>query len=249
VLALVASPQSEEHIALREVPAPVPAPNQALVRVGAISINRGEMHRLAAAEDGARLGWDLAGVVEEPAADGTAPWAGARVVGFVLNSAWAQQVAVATNRLAELPADLALASAAALPVAGLTALRLLRLGGLLLGKRVLVTGASGGVGRFAVQLAALAGAEVTAVSGSAERAEGLIELGARHVAHGLTELQPDYHLILESVGGASLAEALRVVAAGGTIATFGNSSRQETTVNINVFYGRSGPMMIGFSLP
>ena len=71
--------------------------------------------------------------------------------------------------------------AATLPVAGLTALRALELGGFVLGKRVAVTGASGGVGRFAIQLAKLAGAHVTAI---ARRTEGLAELGADEVQTG-----------------------------------------------------------------
>ena len=76
---------------------------------------------------------------------------------------------VPTEFLAELPEGISFAQAATLPVAGLTALRALEIGGFVLGKRVLVTGASGGVGRFAIQLAALAGAHVTAARAHAHR--------------------------------------------------------------------------------
>jgi NADPH:quinone reductase-like Zn-dependent oxidoreductase len=140
------------------------------------------------------------------------------------------------------------AAASTLPVAGLTALRTLRQGGLLLGRRVLITGAAGGVGRFAVQLAARADAQVTAVAGSLERGAGLRELGAAEIITTIESATGPFDLILESVGGSSLAAALGLVARGGTVVTFGNSSREETTVNIGAFYGKSGAHMIGYSL-
>src|SRR4030095_12295790 len=90
------------------------------------------------------------------------PRAGARVVGFLPEGAWAERVAVPTHALAELPEKVTVSQAATLPVAGLTALHALARGGLLLGRRVLVTGATGGVGDFAVQLARLARAPVAA---------------------------------------------------------------------------------------
>lgn len=248
MLALVATSGSAENVELREVPVPSPDPNQAVVAVKAVSLNRGEVSRLRSAEDGAVFGWDLAGVVTQRAADGSGPAAGTRVLGFVTGGSWAEQVAVPDNRLAPLPDDVSFAAAATLPVAGLTALRTLRRGGLLLGKRVLVTGAAGGVGRYAVQLAALSGARVTGVAGSPERAAGLQELGAAEVVTDIGEAHGPFHLILESVGGPSLAAALGLVERDSTIVTFGNSSGQETTVNIGVFYGRSGARIEAFSL-
>src|SRR3974390_1326868 len=89
---------------------------------------------------------------------------------------WAQRVAVMSHRMAALPDGVSFAQACTLPVAGLTALRTLRHGAPLLGKRVLITGAAGGVGTIAVQLAARSGARVTAIVGNAARAAGLAEL-------------------------------------------------------------------------
>ncbi|MDP8967562.1 MAG: SDR family NAD(P)-dependent oxidoreductase, partial [Actinomycetota bacterium] len=175
MLALVVTEEAP-HVALAEVPDPQPLPFQALVAVRAFSLNRGESRQLPERPRGQVPGWDVAGVVAQAAADGSGPPQGAPVVGIVRNGGWAQQAAVETQNLAELPAEVSFAQAATLPVAGITALRALEICGFVLGKRVLVTGASGGVGRFAVQLAARAGAHVTAVSRNEERARGLREL-------------------------------------------------------------------------
>ena len=98
---------------------------------------------------------------------------------------WAQRAAVPSHRMAVLPENVSFSQAATLPVAGLTALRTLRHGGPLIGRRVLITGAAGGVGTLAVQIAARSGARVTAVVGRAERAAGLMELGAAEVVQGI----------------------------------------------------------------
>jgi NADPH:quinone reductase len=105
-----------------------------------------------------------------------------------------------------------------------------RLGGFLLGKRVLITGASGGVGHFAVQIAALAGAAVTAVARS-EHAATLIQEGARHVVGEIGEAEGLFDHILESVGGASLEAALTRVAPQGMIVSFGNTSTEDARFN------------------
>jgi NADPH:quinone reductase-like Zn-dependent oxidoreductase len=245
--ALVASPTSPEHVELRGVPDPVPREDEALVGVRAISINRGEMHRLAQASDGARFGWDIAGVVERAAANGEGPREGARVVGFLPGGGWAERVAVPVGRLAELPDEVSFVAASTLPVAGLTALRTLRFGGMLVGKRVLITGAAGGVGHFAIQLASQAGAHVTGLVGSVERGEALPRLGARDVVVDPDDLAEGYDLVLESAGGTLLRCALEVVALEGIVVTFGNSSREETSFNVSNFYNR-GARLIGFFL-
>ena len=104
--------------------------------------------------------------------------------GLLNEGAWAERVVVPTHALAELPDKVTFSQAATFPVAGLTALYALAKGGPLLGRRVLVTGATGGVGDFAVQLARLAGAHVTASARRADQVAGLRQLGAHEVTVG-----------------------------------------------------------------
>ena len=148
------------------------------MRVAAVSLNRGEVRRAEASEPGFRPGWDLAGTVERAAGDGSGPQEGARVVGFLPSGAWAELAPVPTNALAELPEGVSFAEAATLPVAGLTALYALEEGGQLLGRSVLVTGASGGAGLFALQLARMSGAHVVALVRRQEHEDLVREAGA-----------------------------------------------------------------------
>jgi NADPH:quinone reductase len=243
--ALVARPSAPHGLELEEVDPPEPARDEALVEVRAVSLNRGEVRRLPARAEGSVPGWDVAGVVARPAADGSGPAAGERAVGLVAEGAWAELAAVPTARLAALPDGVSFEAAATLPVAGLTAMRALDVAAPLLGRRVLVTGAAGGVGRVAVQLAHSAGARVTGVVGSSGRGEGLAELGADEVITELAEQGEPFDAILESVGGASLAAALQRVAPRGIVVSFGNSSGAPTTFDVSRFYPRSGARLYG----
>jgi NADPH:quinone reductase len=149
--------------------------------------------------------------------------------------------------MAVLPENVSFAQAATLPVAGLTALRTLRQGGSLVGRRVLITGAAGGVGTLAVQIAARSGARVTAVVGRPERAAGLKELGATEVVEGIDKAQGRFALILESGGGASLAKAIQLVEPKGTVVVYGNSSTEPTTINFADFRGAPNARVQSFS--
>jgi NADPH:quinone reductase len=235
MLAIVAS-ATPPHVEFAEVPDASPLPHQALVAVRAISLNRGETRRLATLEPGAVTGWDLAGVVQQAAADGSGPPEGARVVGLMQSGAWAQLAAVRTDWLAELPEGVSFEQAAALPVAAVTALRALERGGFVLGKRVLITGASGGVGRFAIQLAKLAGAHVTAI---ARRTGGLRELGADEVLEELDAEGPAFDLILDAIGGPVLGTAIGRVAPRGTVVSFASTVTEPVTYPTRELFGRA----------
>ena len=230
MLGLVTTPNGKAPMELREVPEPEPQRNEAVVAVHAFSLNRGELRSIRNNGEGWVPGQDVAGVVLQQAEDGSGLPVGARVVALTDEFAWAQQVAVPGHRMATLPDNVSFSQSATLPVAGLTALRTLRHGAPLLGKRVLITGAAGGVGTIAVQLAAASGARVTAVVGGSERAAGLKELGAGEVIQDIVDAQGRFALILESAGGYSLAHAIKLVDAKGTVVVYGNSSGEPTTL-------------------
>jgi NADPH:quinone reductase-like Zn-dependent oxidoreductase len=223
---------------------PRPAGNEALVAVRAFSLNRGELALLEARTEQWRPGQDIAGVVVEPAADGSGPPAGSRVVALAEQAGWAELAAVPTDRLAVLPDEVGIEQAAALPLAGLTALRTLRLGGDLLGRRVLVTGASGGVGGMQMQLAVAAGAEVTAVAG-ARHHQNLLRRGAACVVDDPAAANGRYDLVADWVGGASLAAALGKVAPRGTV-VLGSGSPDKTPINIYDFFGHEGARIVAY---
>lgn len=243
--ALVAAPGAPGGIELREVAEPRPSAIESLVEVRAVSLNRGECTALRQAEDGWRPGWDLAGVVLQPAG-GNAPPAGTRVLGWVNGGSWAERAAVRLDHLAEIPDGLDFDVASTLPVAGLTALGTLVRGGSLLGRRVGITGAAGGVGRFAIQLAARGGAHVTAIVGRPERSTGLAELGADDVVVGLEPEGDPFDLILESAGGSSLAAAIARLVPEGLVVSFGNSSNETTHFDPRVLYRNGAPRIHGY---
>ncbi len=252
IRAIVADPAVPERLVLREAEAPSPFPNEALVRVAAISLNRGEVRNAMNTTTPMRPGWDLAGTIERAAADGSGPSVGTRVVGFLPSGAWAELVAVPTNALAGLPQNVSFVQAATLPVAGLTALYALEKARGLIERPVLITGASGGVGLFAVQLARLSGARVVGAIRQASYEAAVRAAGAQEVITG-EELAPagafgPYHLILESVGGASLATALTMLAPEGTCVSFGVSSGRETTFQPGPFFRTGGLNLYGFIL-
>lgn len=199
-----------------------------------------------------RPGWDLAGIVETAAPDGSGPNAGERVVGIVRSGAWAEKVVVATDALAVLPEGVSFAQAATLPVAGLTALHALAKGGLLIEKTVLITGATGGVGDFAVQIAKLSGAFVVAHVRREEDAEYLRALGADAVVVGESVVDAKQFdpiaLILDSVGGQVLGDALGLVSEGTLLVSFGVSSGATVTFDAQKFFGVGMTKYLGMFL-
>jgi NADPH:quinone reductase len=247
MLGYLTDPSAAAGIALRELPEPEPGPADVLVEVMAYAINRGELSLIEQRPDGWTPGQDVAGLVAAAAADGTGPPAGSRVVGIADWGGWSERVPVPSHRIAVLPDSVSFAQAAALPVAGLTALRALRTGGPLLGRRVLVTGASGGVGTFAVQIAHAAGALVTAQVSGPSRAEAVTRLGADEV---ITEVGPEagpFDLVVDGVGGEVLTAAVRRLAPGGLATAYGMASGQRSDIAFPDFAaGAPGARLEGF---
>ncbi|WP_051791066.1 zinc-binding dehydrogenase [Amycolatopsis jejuensis] len=207
-----------------EVPDPMTGDRDLLVEVRAASLNRGDLQHAAAAAGEIVRGYDFAGVVVRASPAGGPP-VGSRVAGLVPAGAWAERVAAPVGSVAELPSGLSFADAAAVPVAGLTALYALRQAGQLLGRRVLVTGASGGVGGWAVQLAALGGASVIAVTRDLAKASALRDLGAAAVATPADLPAEPVDVVVDTAGGDSFTVAMARLGPGGIGICVGNPTR------------------------
>ena len=236
--AIITTPGSHEPISLvSDQPEPHAAAHEAVIAVQAFSLNRGELALIAGRPAGWRPGQDIAGTVLRPALDGSGPAAGARVAALVDEGGWAERVAVATDRLAVVPDAVTTTAAATLGIAGRTALHGVEAGGSLLGRHVLITGASGGVGRFAVQLAARAGAEIVAVSRGADAQQALLALGARSVVASVSDAGSGFDLVLDCVGGKQLELAIRAVAPGGTVVLIGAVETAPAELRLTDFFG------------
>ena len=247
--AVVVDPSHTDRLTLQQVELPAALPSDVTVRVTAISLNRGEVNRaLSQSVAGARPGWDFVGTIEAAAADGSGPQSGTRVVGMLPTGAWAQLIRAPSDAVAAVPASVTDAQAATLPVAGLTALHAIRQGGLLLGRKVLIDGATGGVG----QLAATAGADVYAHIRRAEQASVISEWCDDRVIIGAdlraAAARGPYHLILDSVGGSALAAALSMLQPNGTCVTFGVSESPTATFESGAFFRQGGVRLYGLIL-
>lgn len=225
-----------DGLALREVPTPRPAADEVLVRVRAASVNAYDWHvmrglpYLVRVQEGLRrpksnaMGVDVAGQVEAVGARVTRFQPGDEVFG-ARSGAFAEYVCGAERRFTPKPANLTFEQAAAVPTAGTTALQALRdKGQLRPGQRVLINGAAGGVGTFAVQLANAFGAEVTAVCGP-RHVDTVRSLGADRVidytAEDFARDGQRYDLILNIAGNRSLLEYRRILRQRGTLVLVG----------------------------
>ncbi|MGW9111906.1 zinc-binding dehydrogenase [Microbacterium sp. NPDC055683] len=240
--ALIVDHSVPAGVRLGERAAPDAEPNQAVVAVRAVSVNFGDVvDNVDLAADGSVPGWEAAGVVVEAAADGSGPQAGTPVVTFGMTAAWAQLRSVDTCSLAVLPQGLDFGSAATIPVAGVSALSALERLGPLLGRRVLVTGASGGVGRYAVQLARLGGADVIAMTGSpARNAAMLHDLGAGAVVETPAAVGGPLDGVIDTVGGSTLVSAFGQLGRNGTLVSVGHVTEQTEAFPANAFLTRPG---------
>jgi NADPH:quinone reductase-like Zn-dependent oxidoreductase len=223
---------SPDVLKLAEVAQPVMKDNQVLVHVKAVSINAGDMFamrgnpwliRLTAGFPKPKnyiLGWDMAGVVEAAGSSVTQFRPGDEVYA-ASGSALAEYVSVVEDKLALKPANLTFEQAAAIPTAAITALKGLRdVGKLQPGQKVLINGASGGVGIFAVQIAKALGAKVTGVC-STRNVDMVRSLGADDVVdytqEDFTQNEQRYDLILDNVASHSFSDLMRVLTPQGLI--------------------------------
>ena len=218
---------SPDVLQLKEVEKPIPEDKEVLIRVHAAAANPLDWHKLRASPFFVRfsegllkpkhpvLGADIAGRVEAVGSKVTQYKVGDEVFGDVAAGGFAEYVCSAENHLVHKPAKVSFEEAAAVPVAALTALQGLRdHGQLRAGQKVLINGASGGVGTYAVQLAKVFGAEVTGVCST--RNVGLVRsLGADFVIDytrtDFTRTGRRYDLVLDAVGNLSAAGYRRIL--------------------------------------
>jgi NADPH:quinone reductase-like Zn-dependent oxidoreductase len=236
---------SADVLHLREVEVPEVGQEEVLVRVRAAGLDRGAWHIMAGrpyllrgAGYGLRrpknpgLGSELAGVVEAVGAKVTGIAPGEAVFG-TCSASFAEYAVAAPGKLARMPANLDFEHAAAVPVSAVTALQALRdHGHVRAGQRVLVIGASGGVGTFAVQIAKAHGANVTGVS-STPKVDLVRSLGADHVIDytraGITDDGKRYDVVLDIGGNRPLSELRRVLTNDGTLVIVGGEGGDPFT--------------------
>jgi NADPH2:quinone reductase len=253
IKAITVDRSEDARLAVRTINFAPAALGELTIRVTAISLNRGETKRaLTITETGTCPGWDFAGVVEETGETQGAPDVGSRVVGVLPIGAWAERVHAPLNSIAVIPEGVTDAQAASLPVAGLTALHALRKGGLLLGRKVLVDGASGGVGQFAIQLAAASGAQVYSHVRRQEQ-RSLVEAsstGGVVVGETLEAARPSgpFDLIIDSVGGSALSAAMTMLRRNGVCVTVGATEGEHVSFDSTAFFRASGTSLLGLVL-
>jgi NADPH:quinone reductase-like Zn-dependent oxidoreductase len=230
---------SPDHLDFTDVPMPVPADNEVLVRVRATSVNPYDWHNMRGEPRIARLmpgglglrtptidilGGDLAGQVESVGKNVTEFRPSDDVFALVPGGGFGEYVAVPETLLARKPVNLSYEQAAAVPMAGVTALLALNEGRIRSGSRVLINGASGGVGTFAVHIARALGATVTGVCGSGN-VDLVRSIGADDVidyrTQDFTRSAQRYDAIVDIAGGHSVLACRRVLTRNGSLVVVG----------------------------
>jgi NADPH:quinone reductase-like Zn-dependent oxidoreductase len=252
-----------EVLQLKEVEKPIPKDNEVLVKVHAASANPLDWHRMRGApflvrlEDGLRkpknpmLGADIAGRVEAVGRNVTQFQPGDEVFGAISAGGFAEYACAPENALALKPANISFEAAAAVPVVAFTALQGLRdKGQIQSGQKVLINGASGGVGTFAVQIAKSYGAEVTGVC-STRNLDMVRSIGADRVIdytqEDFTRNGQRYDLIYDAVGNRSVSDYKRALRPQGTcvIAGFSTLSRLFEHMVLGPLMSMTGSKKIG----
>ena len=251
---VVASESKDEIVTFSSGPLRTPYSNEAIVNINTISLNRGELRRAQSASDGKlQIGWDFMGTLDKPARDGSGPPVGTRVVGFSPRmEGWAEQISIATSYIAPIPASVSNAQAATTPVAGLTALHAVDAGIGILGRKALITGTTGGVGMFAIQLAALAGALPYAQIRRLDQKPFIEKLGEFPIIvtvdgdaladHG------QYRLIIDGVSGSILKKAIEALGPDGICVCYGVTDTPEVPIDIGMFMRIGLAQIMGFHL-
>ena len=257
--AVIVDEKAPHSLRFADVPEPVVRPGQVVIKVQHFSLNPGELrwadksggrHEEFGFPNGTIVGHDSAGVVVEASPDGRGPSVGTRVASVGFCGSWAEKYASDINMLAVVPDSVDLVDAAALPMAGGTALGSLQLAGTTIGHRLMITGAGGGVGRTSVQLAAIAGAHVIASVGTPEETEGLKELGASEVVvgvEGIKSIKEPLDIVLDAAGGPYMVAAWERLSRVGTFVSYGWVTLEPAVFPPFSIVGQHGKKIISFS--
>ena len=238
---------SPDVLELEEIPKPTPADGQVLIQVHAASVNPYDWHFLRGTPSfirlftgmrrpkSPRLGADVAGIVESVGAKVSTLKPGDAVFGTAKGS-FAEYACATASQLAVKPQEISFEQAACLPIAGITALQGVRdKGRVQTGQTVLINGAAGGVGTFAVQIAKSLGTHVTGVC-STRNVELLRSIGADEVIDYTREdfarSTQRYDLLFDLVGNRSLTEYLCAVQPRGTYISCGGGGPDRSTVDL-----------------
>lgn len=249
---VVTDPEAPAAVRLGERPMREPHPDEAVVRVSHLSLNRGELRFAPGRPAGSPIGWDVVGTIERKAASG-GPAVGERVVAFSRRQeGWAERAPIPAADLAVVPESVASPVAAALPVAACTALACVDRARRLVGRRALVTGVTGGVGGFGVQLARAAGAWVVAQVRHAEQVDAAKALGADEVVvtedgAALATAGP-FAFVMDGVGGRLLGVAVDQLEADGVAVAYGVTGAPTTELPIGTLLGKGRARITGLNL-
>ena len=255
---------SPDVLQFMEVEKPAPKEDEVLVKVFAVSVNAADLHLLRGdpllfrIQSGLRkpkypiMGSDIAGRVDAVGKDVKQFQPGDEVFGDISGSGWggfAEYASASESSLVRKPANLTFEQASAVPMAAVTALQGLRKGMIQPAQKVLVVGASGGVGTFAVQIAKSFGAEVTAVC-STKKMEMVRSIGADHVIdytqQDFAKNGQQYDLILAVNGDRSISDYRRVLAPKGTYVMSGGSMAQMIqAMFLGPWYSKAGGQKMG----
>lgn len=240
--AVVTDPQSKGAVRLGERELGAVGPGQAVVNVKAFSLNRGELKFAGRKPAGSAIGWDIAGTLED----------GTRVVGFSApQQGWAEQVVLDESAFASLPDEVSFETACALPVAAGTALACIdAIGAGLLGRRALITGVTGGVGGFAVKLAKLAGAHVTAQVRREEQVSVAEALGADDVVvtSDGAGLEGPFRAVIDGIGGDLLKHGVMALEKDGVAVNYGVTGSMDVSLPLGVMLGKGRAKLRGLNL-
>lgn len=254
-----------DGLRIQNVPRPRPADCEVLVRVFAAGLNRHELFVIDKhhGSDSKIVGADAVGTIVETGIDAGQELAGNSVLlnpclswhktddvpevptilGGPVQGTFAEYVSIPADNVHPIPAHLSPTEAAALPLAALTAYRaLFTQGGVRSGDHVVITGATGGAGVIAVAMATAAGAEVTAVTREASKAEAMRAVGAAHVIVAGSDFDERLHkpadVVLDSVGASMYPAILNALRPGGRIVSFGATSAPDIQLSLRDLFFR-----------